>query len=139
MNVNTNANTKRILIVDDESDLVEIVKLMLCREGYQVEGAESGSECMEKLKHYHPDLILLDIMMPGLDGWKTLKLIKSDDNLSSVKVAMLTAKKLSAETLKKEEIALLADYINKPFTRESLVQRVKKILETGSGSQFFRA
>lgn len=114
----------KILVVDDEADIVYLVKEILRNEGHEVRGATSGQEALKKLKHDKPDLILLDIMMPELDGWKTLELIKKEKVLKDVPVSMLTAKPLTVETAGRKEIEGVVDYIEKPFSKESLVKKV---------------
>lgn len=121
-----------ILIVDDEKGVRFVVRKILEAEGYQVTEARSGRNCLKKLEKETPDLILLDIMMPGMSGWETLKEIKNDPDLTGIPVAMLTVKKISADTMKKEEIGGLVDYITKPFSKEGLTESIRKILETSS-------
>jgi len=120
---------QRIMVVDDEKDLVSLVTKMLKKEGFETTPAYGGKECLEKLDREHPDLILLDIMMPDLDGWSVLKEIRKKEELKSIPVCMLTIKNLTADTLAKGGIEGLIDYINKPFTRGALVSRVKDNLE----------
>lgn len=116
-----------ILAVDDKRYLADILKVVLEAEGYKVVPAHSGGECLEKLKKMKPSLILLDIMMPGMNGWQTLEAIKKDERTKSIPVIMLTAVEE-----KPDEAALRArgaeDYIIKPFVQEDLVKRVKRVL-----------
>lgn len=120
----------KILVVDDEPDLVILVDRVLRKEGHEVIGASGGEEALEKLRGLRPDLILLDIMMPRLDGWQTLRLIRKLDGFKDVPVAMLTAKALTPEVIAREEIGELVDYIQKPFTKRSLIEKVNEILES---------
>ncbi|RLG39276.1 MAG: two-component system response regulator [Candidatus Alkanophagales archaeon] len=119
-----------VMTVDDEDEVVQLIRLILEAEGYDVITASSGKECLEKLERHKPDLILLDIMMPGMDGWETLRQIRKDERLKDVPVAMLTAVPLTTETLRREEIEGLVDYIVKPFTRESLLKKVEELLKS---------
>jgi len=119
----------KILVVDDEPDLVLLVQLILQRVGHEVIGADGGQEALEKLKETRPDLILLDLMMPKLDGWQTLELIRGHEEFKDIPVAMLTAKVLTPEIIRKTEIGELVDYIQKPFTKGDLVEKVTAILE----------
>ena len=118
---------KNILAVDNEKYVVDIVKLILEREKYNVLSAYSGEECLKKALDEKPDLILLDIMMPGMDGWQVLEELKKDTATKDIPVAMLTVKEqiLSDEELKEKGAV---DYITKPFVREDLVKRVKSLL-----------
>ncbi|MDF2957535.1 MAG: DNA-binding response regulator [Candidatus Alkanophagales archaeon MCA70_species_1] len=118
------------MTVDDEDEVLQLIRLILESEGYDVVTASSGKECLELLERYKPDLILLDIMMPGMDGWETLRRIRKDERFKDVPVAVLTAVPLTTETLQREEIEGLVDYIVKPFTRESLLKKVEELLRS---------
>ena len=118
----------QILIVDDEPDIVILVQRILQKEGHEVIGAESGTQALEILKNLKPDLILLDIMMARIDGWETLKLIREQEDLKSLPVAMLTAKMLMPEDAARQDITELLDYIQKPITKDSLTSKVSEIL-----------
>lgn len=119
----------KIMVVDDEEGVVFLVKSILEKDGHEVIEAHSGEECLEKLEIEKPDLILLDIMMPGMDGWEVLRKIKNDAATKSIPVAMLTAKMLTVDTVQRKEVDGLVDYITKPFSIESLSGDVKEILE----------
>lgn len=118
---------KNIMCVDNEKYVVDIMRIILEKEGYVVTEALSGEECLKKVNEKKPDLILLDIMMPGMDGWQVLEQLKRNESVRDVPVAMLTVKEqtLSDEELKEKGAV---DYITKPFVREDLVKRVKALL-----------
>ncbi len=119
---------KKILIADDEPEIVDIVKKML--EGkYEVYGAKDGEEALKIAKEIHPDLILLDIMMPKLDGWETLKKLKEDEELKHIPVSMLTALPLTPEDTKEKPIDSIENYIVKPFSKEKLLRKIEDIFE----------
>ncbi|MFV2040589.1 MAG: response regulator [Candidatus Hydrothermarchaeales archaeon] len=118
----------QILIVDDEPDIVILVQRILQKEGHEIIGAKNGVVALELLKELRPDLILLDIMMPRIDGWETLKLIREQDDLKSLPVAMLTAKMLTPEDAARHNITELLDYIQKPITKDGLTTKVSEIL-----------
>ncbi len=120
----------KIMVVDDDPGIIFVLNSILKKEGHEVIEAHSGEECLEKLLKVTPDLIFLDIMMPGLDGWAVLREIKSGDKLKSIPVSILTTKGLVPSILEKEEIDDLVDYIVKPFTTESIIKRLSKIQET---------
>ncbi|MFQ6137040.1 MAG: response regulator [Candidatus Hydrothermarchaeales archaeon] len=122
----------KIMIVDDEADIRLVVRGILEKEGYEVTEASGGKECLEMLKHDKPDLIILDIMMPEVDGWQVLKKIRGDVELDYTPVIMLTVKPLTDKTFQKRYIERLTDYISKPFTRERLLSSVKDALSTFS-------
>jgi CheY-like chemotaxis protein len=122
----------RILVVDNEADNLFLCRRYLEKKGHEVTEALSGEECLQKLKTEQPDLILLDIMMPGMDGWEVLQEMKKDPSTSSIPVAMLTVLHLSEEIIQSRNIEGLVDYIFKPFRPEVLSQKVSKILKTVS-------
>ena len=116
---------KKILIVDDEPHTCEAVRLLLESEGLEVEVAHDLQECSAKLKKETPDLILLDILMPGVSGTSALQSLIS--SLSGTKIIMFSV--ISTDYFKKlcKELGAV-DYITKPFDNEDLVRRVKKVL-----------
>ncbi len=118
----------KILIVDDVPDVVRVVKNILQSGGHDVMGANGGEDALNLLKDAKPDLILLDIMMPGIDGWQTLSLIRQIEGLDAVPVAMLTAKILTPGVIGEKDVTQLVDYIQKPFSKEGLLKRVDVIL-----------
>lgn len=121
----------KIMTVDDEPDIRFLVRRILEKAGYEVIEAGSGEECLEKLKKERPDLILLDIMMPGLNGWETLKKIRAKEEWKPIPVAMVTVKSILPEMQSKSmDIGELVDYVEKPFTRETLLNRVTAIFDT---------
>lgn len=116
---------KKILIVDDEYFLAEVIKSRLVVLGYDVEIAEHGEAALAFLKNEIPDLILMDVMMPVLDGWETTKRIKADEHLKKIPVVFLTARAQHEDHLKASEVGG-DDYLSKPFEAEELVAKVKK-------------
>ena len=119
----------RILVVDDEPDIVSVVGSILKKSGHSIIGAASGEEALKKLENLKPDLILLDVMMPRLDGWETLRLIREEERLKSIPVAMLTVKPLTPEIIMGRDVGELVDYIQKPIKKEMLIRSVNTILE----------
>lgn len=119
---------KKILVADDEPEIVDIVKRML-EDEYEVITAYDGKEALEKAKKEKPDLILLDILMPKLDGWETLKKLKEDEELKNIPVSMLTALPLTPDDTKEKPIDKIENYIVKPFTKETLLKKIKDIFE----------
>ena len=120
-----------ILAVDDEEDILGLVKMVLEEAGYTVITALSGHQALQTLYHTKPDLILLDIMMPELDGMELIKILKIMDFSAMIPIAMLTAKTDFSDRMAAiQENAV--DYICKPFTPPELVKRVKEILKGGN-------
>jgi two-component system KDP operon response regulator KdpE len=115
---------RRILVVDDEPRMIHFIRLNLEHDGYEVVEAESGEQALEKLRDRLPDLVLLDVMMPELDGFETLRMIRE---LSTVPVIMLTAKGEEEDRVKGLEIGA-DDYIVKPFSPREMVSRVRAVL-----------
>lgn len=114
----------KVLIVDDEADIVDFIGDYLTEEGYSVVKASDGTEALDKVHREAPDLILLDIMMPGLDGFEVCKQIRAE---STVPIVMVTAKGSDVDKIVGLEIGA-DDYISKPFNPRELVARIKAIL-----------
>ncbi len=120
--------TKKVMVVDDEPDLCETVKLLLEGKGYEVMSAQSGAEALKKLKKERPDLVLIDFFMPEMTGRALADKIRADPKLKDLKLAFLTVAlfgEVGREDLQKLGIL---DYIQKPFDNEDLVRRVKKMV-----------
>ena len=117
----------KILVVDDEIYIVHILDFSLGMEGYQVLTALDGEQALEKARAEHPDLIVLDIMMPKLDGYETCKALKSDANTRNIPVILLSAKGRNVDQKVGFEVGA-DDYITKPFSPRKLVERINAIL-----------
>ena len=120
----TPAPRRRVLVVDDEPRMIHFIRLNLEHDGFLVSEATSGARALEQLRDQLPDLILLDVMMPDLDGFETLTLIRE---ISSVPVIMLTAKGEEDDRVRGLELGA-DDYITKPFSPRELVSRVRAVL-----------
>ena len=119
---------ENILIVDDEEDVLELVRFNLEKNGYKVETAVSGEEAIAKARTKLPDLIILDLMLPGIDGLEVCKKLKSDSKTENIPVIMLTAKIEEADIVTGLELGA-QHYITKPFSPKVLVARVRRILQ----------
>jgi len=116
-----------ILVVDDDPNARDIVRMYLEAKGYRVSTAADGKEALAKLEEVRPELVLLDVMMPGMDGWEVARVIKNHPQFASVRLVMLTAR--SDFTDKQEGLRSGADdYIVKPIRLEELGERVEKNL-----------
>ena len=118
---------KKIMVVDNEPDIVDLTRTVLELGGYNVVPSYSGEECLRKLDNETVDLVLLDIMMPGMSGWDVFNRIKK--RRSSVKVAFMSVLEISD---KRKQVLLdegVADYIMKPFNKETLLRKVDDILK----------
>jgi len=118
---------KRILLVDDEEDILDFLELILEEQGYSVVKANSGHEALAAAQMNHPELILLDIMMPEMDGWEVLKLLKADEEVSHIPVAMLTARTEMKDKIQGLQEGAI-DYICKPFATKELLDKLEIIL-----------
>ncbi len=126
--VDTTSRKYRILVVDDERRMVGFIRLNLEQDGYEVIEASNGTEALDRLRDSLPDLILLDVMMPDIDGFEVLRMIRE---ISQVPVIMLTAKGEENDKVKGLELGA-DDYVTKPFSPRELVSRVKAVLRRGS-------
>jgi DNA-binding response OmpR family regulator len=117
-------NPKKILVVDDEPDLVETVRFSLELEGYQVLAAYNGEEGLNQARKDSPDLIILDLMLPKLDGYKVCRLLKFDERYKHIPILMLTAKAQEKDKLLGKETGA-DDYMTKPFDIDQLMEKVK--------------
>lgn len=126
---------EEILCIDDESGVVELVELILQREGVVVRGASSGAEGLALMRERRPQLVLLDIMMPDKDGWEVFKEMKADTSLREIPVIILTARDSSFEEIIARERAGVDDYITKPFTPARLRESIKKVLSKSNDEE----
>ncbi|MGC8594864.1 MAG: response regulator [Candidatus Kryptoniota bacterium] len=118
---------KTILVVDDESDIVELIKYNLEREGFRVETSADGNDAIKKASTMLPDLILLDIMLPGKDGYEVMKILNQNPSTSKIPVIFLTAKSGEFDEVLGLELGA-DDYIIKPISPRKLVSRVRAVL-----------
>jgi DNA-binding response OmpR family regulator len=123
---------KKIMVVDNEPDIVDLTRTVLELGGYEVIPAYSGEECLKKIENENVDLILLDIMMPGMSGWDVFNRINKKS--PEIKIAFMSVLEISD---KRKQVLLdegLADYIMKPFDNDTLLNRVDKILKKEKSS-----
>jgi two-component system, OmpR family, alkaline phosphatase synthesis response regulator PhoP len=123
---------KEILVVDDEEDIRELVTFNLTREGYVVQCASSAEEALESVRKKTPHLIILDLMLPGMDGLEAAKRLKRDPSTEDIPIIMLTAKGEEADVVTGLELGA-DDYITKPFSPRVLTARVKTVLRRKIG------
>jgi CheY-like chemotaxis protein len=118
----------KIMIVDDEPDVAYILKTVLVKEGYKVIEASNGKECLEKVKEEKPKLILLDIMMPDINGWEVCKEIKENPSTSYIPVSMLSIKGDDEDKKKSFEYAHADEHLTKPINFEEVISTVETLL-----------
>ena len=118
---------ERILVVDDEEDILELVRFNLARDGYSVICTTSGEETLSIARKEHPDLIVLDLMLPGIDGLDVAKILKNDPQIKDIPIVMLTAKGEEPDIVTGLELGA-DDYVTKPFSPRILVARIRAVL-----------
>jgi DNA-binding response OmpR family regulator len=118
----------RVVCIEDEPEMIDLVRLILGRRGFLVIGANGGVEGLETVRQEKPDLVLLDLMMPDMDGWEVYQQIKADPELSEIPVVVVTAKAQSIDKVLGLHIAKVDDYITKPFGPQELLESVEKLL-----------
>ena len=133
---------ERVLVVDDEEDILELVRYNLAREGYQVSGAASGESALKKAESEKFDLVVLDLMLPGIDGLEVARQLKKHSTTRDVPIIMLTAKGEEADIVAGLELGA-DDYVTKPFSPRVLIARVRTVLrrkseEPESGGQIIQ-
>jgi len=121
--------TKQIICIEDEPEMIDLIRLILGRRGFNVIGAAGGKEGLEKVREEPPDLILLDLMMPDMDGWEVYQQIKADEKTKDIPVIVVTAKAQSIDKVLGLHIAKVDDYIAKPFSPQELLASVDKVFE----------
>lgn len=123
--MNSETSNKKVLIVDDEPDTLELIKLVLESGGFETVLAPTGKDALDLIGSSKPDLVLLDIMMPDMDGWDVFRKIKEED--SELPIAILTAKAQNIDRLLGLHVLKADDYITKPFGKNELINKVKKL------------
>jgi DNA-binding response OmpR family regulator len=119
---------KLIVCIEDEPEMIDLIKLILRRVDYELVGAVGGREGLEAVRKLKPDLVLLDLMMPDVDGWEVYRQMKDDEELKDTPVIVITAKAQSIDRVLGLHIAKVDDYITKPFGPHELLESVTGIL-----------
>ena len=124
------AKMKCILCVEDEPEMIDLMRLILGRRGFDVKGASGGVEGLRMIRQELPDLVLLDLMMPDMDGWEVYQQMKADEKTKHIPVIVVTAKAQSIDKVLGLHIAKVDDYITKPFSPQDLMNSVEKVLKS---------
>jgi DNA-binding response OmpR family regulator len=119
---------KKIVCIEDEPEMIDLVRLILGRRGFELIGAVGGREGLETVRQVKPDLVLLDLMMPDMDGWEIYQRMKADEELRNIPVIIVTAKAQSIDKVLGLHIAKVDDYITKPFGPQELIDSVNRVL-----------
>lgn len=120
--------SKRVVYIEDEQEMIDLVRLILGRKGVEVIGANGGREGLETVRSELPDLVLLDLMMPDMDGWEVYQQMKAGEPTRNIPVIVVTAKAQSIDRVLGLHIAKVDDYISKPFSPQELTESVEKVL-----------
>jgi two-component system response regulator VicR len=118
---------RQILCIEDEKEMIDLIRLILGRKGFEVSGAASGQEGLFKIQEEKPDLVLLDLMMPFMDGWEVYQQIKANETTKDIPVIIVTAKAQSIDKVLGLHIAKVDDYIAKPFSPKELIDSVERV------------
>jgi two-component system response regulator VicR len=119
---------KKIVCIEDEPEMIDLVKLILSRYGFEVIGATGGRSGLEAIRKHKPDLVLLDLMMPDMDGWEVYQQMKADSEMKEIPVVVVTAKAQSIDKVLGLHIAKVDDYITKPFGPDDLRNSIERVL-----------
>ena len=123
---------KKVVCIEDELEMIELVKLILGRSKFDVTGAVGGHEGLQKIGDIKPDLVLLDLMMPEMDGWEVYQKMKASENMRDIPVIVVTAKAQSIDRVLGLHIARVDDYITKPFGPQELLDSVERVIRSHS-------
>ncbi len=121
---------KRVLIADDEPNILISLEFLMKREGWQVSVARDGNEALAAIQSQRPDLVLLDVMMPGKSGFEVCQAVRADESLAGVKILMLTAKGRDTDVAQGQGLGADA-YVTKPFSTRELAAKVRELLAAG--------
>jgi two-component system, OmpR family, response regulator VicR len=119
----------RAVYIEDEQEMIDLVKLILSRKRFEVIGANGGREGLDAVRKNSPDVILLDLMMPDMDGWEVYQQLKADESTRNIPVIVITAKAQNIDKVLALHIAKVDDYIPKPFTPKDLLDSIEKVLQ----------
>ncbi len=118
-----------VVCIEDEPGVIGLIRLILERRGLKVMGAGNGVEGLEVIRQVKPSLVLLDLMMPGMDGWEVYRRMKADAMMRTIPVIILTAKAEGIDEVLAKHIAKVDDYIKKPFSLQELTQAIERVLQ----------
>ncbi len=119
---------RRIVCIEDEPEMINLIQLILERKGFEVIGADGGKSGLDTVRAEKPDLILLDLMMPDMDGWEVYQKLKADEVARDIPVIVVTAKAQSIDKVLGLHIAKVDDYIPKPFSPQELLDSIQQVL-----------
>jgi DNA-binding response OmpR family regulator len=121
-------NQRRVIYIEDDPEMIDLVNMILSRRGFAVKGAHGGRKGLEMVLQDLPDLVLLDLMMPGMDGWEVYQQIKANEKTHNIPVIVITAKAQAIDRVLGIHIAKVDDYISKPFHPQELLDSIERVL-----------
>jgi DNA-binding response OmpR family regulator len=119
---------RQVVYIEDEEEMIDLVSLILSRKGFMVHGALGGREGLDMVRSLAPELVLLDLMMPDMDGWEVYQQMKASEQTREIPVIVVTAKAQNIDKVLGLHIAKVDDYIAKPFTPQELLESVDRVL-----------
>ncbi len=119
---------KTVVCIEDEPGVIELIRLILEPRGLRIVGAENGPDGLSAISNFRPTLVLLDLMLPGMDGWEVYRRMKADEAMKKIPVIVVTAKVANIDEMLARYIAKVDDYIKKPFALQELVEKVDRVL-----------
>jgi DNA-binding response OmpR family regulator len=122
-------NVRKVVYIEDDHEMIDLVRLILSRRNFEVIGASGGREGLDLVRKIYPDIILLDLMMPDMDGWDVYQQLKADESTKSIPVIVITAKAQNIDKVLGLQIAKVEDYISKPFSPKDLVDSLERVLK----------
>lgn len=120
---------RRVVYIEDEPEMIDLVRLILSRKHFEVIGASGGREGLDLVRRTLPDVVLLDLMMPDMDGWEVYQQLKAGEATKPIPVIVVTAKAQNIDKVLGLHIAKVDDYISKPFSPKELVDSLEKVLQ----------
>jgi CheY-like chemotaxis protein len=121
-------DSKTVVCIEDEAGVIELIRFILERRGLEVVGAESGAEGLSAIRRLKPVMVLLDLMLPGMDGWEVYRRMKADETIRNIPVIVVTARAANVDEMLAKQIAKVDDYVKKPFSLQELLQSVDRVL-----------
>jgi DNA-binding response OmpR family regulator len=123
---------RRVIYIEDDQEMIDLVVLILSRRGFQIQGAHGGRNGLDLIHQDPPDLVLLDLMMPGLDGWEVYQQLKANESTRNIPVIVVTAKAQPIDRVLGLHIAKVDDYIAKPFRPQELLDSIERVMSRAS-------